>query len=409
MKHKDWTDQLPELLENYTEPAPEGLWEGVSGSLPRRRSLAAWWWAPALVAAAACLALVVFLWPGRPAGRDAAPVAQAQEAAAAPSLPETAPSLPETVPEALPEALPETFPEAADASAPADASPAPADASPAPADPSPVPADPSAPDIADTPSTVPDAPETGIQAAEEGPAAPPLPVVIPLEEQIRRSSAAGGLRLALRTEGCLSPSQTLTTTGYGLPSTSATLPGGISLRMLSRNKASTSESVHSQSARISLGVQYAFLPRLAVESGLCLTNLQSTTTTVTGTAQSSSVRRMQYLGVPLMLHFDAFEWWRLGFYLQAGPMYEWCVGTQVTEVSGLGERLLDDTQSNQRVEDGIWSLQAAAGVQLRLFQHGALFVQPGFSWHIPGPTPVENYYTTHPTAFSLSFGFRFIL
>ena len=96
--------------------------------------------------------------------------------------------------------------------------------------------------------------------------------MIPLEEQIRRSSAAVGLRLALRTEGCLSPSQTLTTTGYGLPSTSATLPGGISLRMLSRNKASTSESVHSQSARISLGVQYAFLPRLAVESGL----LQST-------------------------------------------------------------------------------------------------------------------------------------
>ena len=223
------------------------------------------------------------------------------------------------------------------------------------------------------------------------------------------AAAGGGLRLALRTEGCLSPSQTLTSAGYGLPASSATLPGGISLRMLNRNQASTSESVHSQSARVSLGVQYAFLPRLAVETGLSLTTLHSTTTTETGTAQSSSMRRMQYLGVPLMLHFDALEWWRLGFYLQAGPMYEWCIGTQTTEISGLGERLLDDTQSKQRVEDGIWSLQTAAGVQLRLFQHGALFVQPGFSWHFPGTGTVENYYTTHPAAFSLSFGFRFLL
>lgn len=418
MDNKNWTDQLPDLLQEFQESAPEGLWDAVQSGLAKQRRQRVAWWISGAVAAAAAVVLAVFLWPVKPSvtlvpGADKvaqatpkteeslAPVAEppATEAPAAPAVrtwkhpvqTSATPAEPAMAPEAADEADSAIEPETTLAIEPettvAEATPA-AEAS----------AEPS------QPSEDPVAQAAGFREDV------PQPVVIPLEQQIRRGGASsGGLRLALRTEGCLSPSQTLTSAGYGLPSTSATLPGGISLRMLSRNKASTSESVHSQSARVALGVQYAFLPRLAVETGLSFTTLQSTTTMETGTAKSSSVRRMQYLGVPLMLHFDAFEWWRLGFYLQAGPMYEWCIGSQVTEISGLGEHLLDDTQSKQRVEDGRWSLQAAAGMQLRLFQHSALFVQPGFSWHFPGTGTVENYYTAHPAAFSLSFGFRFIL
>lgn len=412
MDNKNWTDQLPDLLQEFQESAPEGLWDAVQSGLAQRRRQRVAWWISGAVAAAAAVVLAVFLWPAAPSvtlvpGEEQ--VAQATPETVV--LPETVPEMPEApaapetpvtksaarpavalqvAPEIAPVAEPVAEPAAAPETAPVMEEPA--------TEPVAVPTTRPEAEPATTPATKP--------AAEQA----PQPVVIPLEQQIRRRSAAGGgLRLALRTEGCLSPSQTLTSAGYGLPMSSATLPGGISLRMLNRNQASTSESVHSQSARVSLGVQYAFLPRLAVETGLSLTTLHSTVTTETGTAQSSSVRRMQYLGVPLMLHFDALEWWRLGFYLQAGPMYEWCIGTQTTEISGLGERLLDDTQSKQRVDDGIWSLQTAAGVQLRLFQHGALFVQPGFSWHFPGTGTVENYYTTHPAAFSLSFGFRFLL
>lgn len=412
MDNKNWTDQLPDLLQEFQESAPEGLWDAVQSGLAQRRRQRVAWWISGAVAAAAAVVLAVFLWPAAPSvtlvpGEEQVAQATPETVVLPETVPETpeAPAAPETpvtksaarpavalqvAPEIAPVAEPVAEPAAAPETAPVMEEPA--------TEPVAVPTTRPEAEPATTPATKP--------AAEQA----PQPVVIPLEQQIRRRSAAGGgLRLALRTEGCLSPSQTLTSAGYGLPMSSATLPGGISLRMLNRNQASTSESVHSQSARVSLGVQYAFLPRLAVETGLSLTTLHSTVTTETGTAQSSSVRRMQYLGVPLMLHFDALEWWRLGFYLQAGPMYEWCIGTQTTEISGLGERLLDDTQSKQRVDDGIWSLQTAAGVQLRLFQHGALFVQPGFSWHFPGTGTVENYYTTHPAAFSLSFGFRFLL
>ena len=65
MSKKDWTDQLPELFEGYTEAEPEGLWDAVQGAMaPKsKKAAAAWWWyGAAALAAAACVAVGVFLF-----------------------------------------------------------------------------------------------------------------------------------------------------------------------------------------------------------------------------------------------------------------------------------------------------------------------------------------------------------
>lgn len=419
MDNKNWTDQLPDLLQGFEESAPEGLWDAVQSGMARKRRQRVAWWISGAVAAAAAVVLAVFLWPVEPTvtlvpGADS--LAKAEE--------ETEVLVPEQEEIPVIEPVTEFQPISSKSftkSLLADAGSSAAAATEQTVTPSEAVSEEEVTpeETPDAKSETPAAPATPEKTAETEKQKPVAenptpetqqPFVIPLEQQIRRSStSAGGLRLALRTEGCLSPSQSLTTTGYGLPSASGNLPGNISLRMVSRNKASTSQTEHSQSARLSLGVQYAFLPRLALESGLSLTTLQSHTTTVAGAAQTTSHQKMQYLGIPLMLHFDALQWRRLGLYLQAGPMFEWCVGTQVTENSELGDHQLDGSLNNQRVKDQVWSLQAAAGVQLKVFSHGALFIQPGFSYHFPGTGEVENYYTTHPAAFSLSFGYRFLL
>ena len=64
---RDWTEDLPEFFEGYTEAAPEGLWEAVeagSGAAAGRRRIAGWWYAGgALLAAAAVVAAVILFRP----------------------------------------------------------------------------------------------------------------------------------------------------------------------------------------------------------------------------------------------------------------------------------------------------------------------------------------------------------
>ena len=58
MSKNNWTDQLPELFEGYTEAEPEGLWDAVQGAMApkqKKAAAAAWWWyGAAALAAAAC-------------------------------------------------------------------------------------------------------------------------------------------------------------------------------------------------------------------------------------------------------------------------------------------------------------------------------------------------------------------
>ena len=59
--------------------------------------------------------------------------------------------------------------------------------------------------------------------------------------------------------------------------------------------------------------------------------------------------------------------------------------------------------------DGIWSLNAGAGLQWNVTEHSALFVQPGFSYHFAGGNHIETYYTAHPASFNLAIGYRLTL
>ena len=58
-----WTDRLPDLMEGYSEAAPEGLWDAVLAGVEKsRRKVVPFWWVAGAVAVAAAVVLAVFLW-----------------------------------------------------------------------------------------------------------------------------------------------------------------------------------------------------------------------------------------------------------------------------------------------------------------------------------------------------------
>ena len=225
------------------------------------------------------------------------------------------------------------------------------------------------------------------------------------------------VEVVLSTGGYLAQANGGTVQGYGvpynpgMPATKAhegdTKAEGLTVPMLSRNRESTTESTHRQSVRLSLGVSYSFAPRWSVGTGVTYNVLRSDYSTESGTTVTNTTRHLHYLGIPLNLQFNFLEWRMLSLSLNAGGLWEAAVGSKLNTRSYVGEQLASSFQEFPQVTDFRWSVNAGVGVQYQLFRYGALFLQPGVIWHLPGNGEVESYYTVHPVSFDLTFGYRF--
>lgn len=410
---KDWTDKLPSILEDYEESAPEGLWDAVlDGMAGRKKRLAAFWWVGGILSAAAAVVLAVFLW--KPAAQPAtvssvpetmiaetlrenieadAPATEAEPGRyAQPEIPATkaavkTPAEKEAMPQpdeqAGTEVLPEDKPKTDKASEPE--------------------TNQEGPSKKDQPSM----PET--QPEKETPVRPSF-------ESTARKKPASARRIQLRLSSgnYLAQAANELFQGYGVPynpgmamSTKSGEDGEITVPMLSRNRESSTEARHRQLFRVQLGISYPFSQRWSIGSGISYSLLQSEYSTVSGETRTLTTRQLHYLGVPLTIQFKAFEFKRLSIIAEAGPMFETAIGSNVWTNSYVGEMPASRQLDFVEAKDFQWSLTAGLGVQYQLFRYGALFMQPGLSWHLAGSGNVESIYTQRPLAFDLSFGYRF--
>ena len=423
---KDWTDKLPALLESHAEAEPEGLWDAVQAGLAaelapqaagaaasRRRRVAVWWYtAGGSLAAAAAVALAVFLWkPAPEAPVTVSPVPEGRLAQEIPVAQEPVQELPGAVEPASSDGLPAgQVPLKAGDRAHGNGTTGPSE----PISAGQVP--PTKQDVAQTPQPAePSQPEASRQkepAPEKTEPAPVAPDPWPQAETAPRKR--GKVRLSVTSGAYLAQAGVAVSQGYGIPShpgmtmqTKAVQGGGISVPMLSRNRASTTETSHRQSARLALGVEYAFTPRWSVATGLTYTVLRSDFQTFSGETSASTTRHLYYLGVPLTLQWKALEWNRLSINLSAGPMWETAVAARENTVSYIGSQKASEQEERPSIRDSHWSLNAGVGVQYQLLRYGAVFLQPGLSWHIPGSGAVESWYTAHPLSPDFTFGFKF--
>ena len=433
----DWTDRLPELLEGYTEAEPEGLWDAVQAGIEpkKRRIAAAWWYSGGALLAAAAIVAVVLLWPVRPSadvslvpGDVVAEVTEGDDGQGSslspglsgkpdPSQPSWAPPVTATggydlqIDSALP---------AEDSTSPSSTVTTDTDlqtdsALPVEDDTSTESTD------ATTDANVQNEPETHIEDVMH---VIPETHVVPIERikpKVRRKPTTR-LQAGLTATGYFSQLASTSNTGVGIPlnpgsrlsmmQTKASGGSGtsysVSSSMLSRNKASTTDANHYQSAKLALTLKLNLDYRWGIETGVVSSTLRSEFNTTAGSSRTVSERNIAYLGIPLFVNYNVFEWKRLSMYLNAGPMYEFTTRTSLETRSYVGSSLTDSNFDYTLYKDSKWSLNASAGLQLRIFDHGALFVQPGVSYHFKDDSALETFYTEHPASYNVTFGYRIL-
>ena len=426
---RDWTEDLPEFFEGYTEAAPEGLWEAVeagSGAAAGRRRIAGWWYAGgALLAAAAVVAAVIlFRHAADPSVIQVSSgdmVAESSVPAPAPASASASASSPAPAPSPAPAAIPAQIP-ATDTREAGSVSGEPEMAGQTPEAPQSVSGEP------ETAGQTPESPNPLMESNETA-ADQPKTTVVPLEREAlkpfkpkqrhRIRVQAGVFGSGLMAQNVVQSGQAATHIASMMGSAPAiqtkSISGGATTfdpSIIGRNKPATTQNNHRQSARLGVGVKVNFLPHWGLESGLTFTTLNSTFETTRGNSTQIIEQELHYLGIPLYLHFNALQWRGVGIYLAAGPMYEFTDETSESFSTRLNGKLISSATDNTLQKDHRWSVNIDAGLQLEFMENNAIYIQPGFSYHFPQqvvPVDLQSYYTTRPASFNLTIGYRLLL
>ncbi len=143
---------------------------------------------------------------------------------------------------------------------------------------------------------------------------------------------------------------------------------------------------HHRPVRMSLTFHMPLGGVFGVETGASYTLLRSTVTTTSGSTVNRNIQTLKYLGIPVNLTAGLYgnDWCRL--YLSGGGMAEKCVSGEIKHM--------------------LWSLNAAAGLQVNLGRSLGIYAEPGLSYHFDDGSPVRTIYKDRPLDFMMTLGAR---
>lgn len=169
----------------------------------------------------------------------------------------------------------------------------------------------------------------------------------------------------------------------------------------------SAEVRHRQPVRVGATVRFHLPGRWGLETGLTYSLLESETDAGTSSRYFHTRRMLHYLGIPLKVTYDAVRKKHWSLYLSAGGMLE-------KNISGKADVdfMVDGVNVSSRKENILirelqWSLNAAAGVEVRLAHAIGLYAEPGVSWFIDNGSSIETVYQSRPVNFNLELGLRY--
>lgn len=170
-------------------------------------------------------------------------------------------------------------------------------------------------------------------------------------------------------------------------------------------KACQSKTKHSQPLRTGITVRYNIDHRWSIESGITYTMLHSQLQSGSESYYYLSKQTLHYIGVPVKIGFNIWENRWFLFYVLGGMTIEKCVDGNITTDYVMEERSTTNTTpiSTKPLQ---WSINAAAGAQFNILPQLGLYIEPGGSFYFDDGTAIENIYKERPLNFSIELGLR---
>ena len=146
-----------------------------------------------------------------------------------------------------------------------------------------------------------------------------------------------------------------------------------------------------------LSVNIPISSGFSVSSGVVYTRLRSDFTSIANSLVYERQQTLHYVGIPLTVQYNVWQWRGLNVYATAGGQADFNVKACVTTEGSETKLEKDDLQ---------WSVNAAAGVQYNFIPQLGIYVEPGIKHYFDNGSHIRNFFKHRPTNFNLQIGVR---
>ena len=181
------------------------------------------------------------------------------------------------------------------------------------------------------------------------------------------------------------------------------------VKMSNTNKVVEHKMHHKFPVRAGLSVRYNFNNRFGVSTGLQYSYLASDFSWGSAKSYYAGNQKLHYLGIPVNLTYDIWSNDRFSIYASGGMTMEKCIDGSVTTdyiLNGDFQTRKTEGATEKRLQ---WSATAAVGVQFRLVSRLSLYAEPGACYYIDNHSSTDNIYKERPFNFNFNLGLRFSL
>jgi len=146
-----------------------------------------------------------------------------------------------------------------------------------------------------------------------------------------------------------------------------------------------------------LSVNIPISSGFSISSGVVYTRLRSDFTSIVNSLVYERQQTLHYVGIPLTVQYNVWQWHGLNVYATAGAQADINVKACVTT---------EGTETKLEKDNLQWSVNAAAGVQYNFIPQLGIYVEPGIKHYFDNGSHIQNFFKHRPTNFNLQVGLR---
>ncbi len=161
--------------------------------------------------------------------------------------------------------------------------------------------------------------------------------------------------------------------------------------------------------KIGASVRFNLVKRLGLEIGLFYTHHQSDIMSGDEDGGYKTVRKLDYLGIPLYLDYDIYSSRYLTVYAKAGATAEFCVWGKSTTDYIVVNTVTETTQESVRDKNPQWSVSLMPGIQYNFNSYIGLYAEPGIAYYFDNHSGMNTIYKDKKVNFNLNVGLRLSL